>query len=411
MPCSPAPSRPPAQRALRPGCRAPGAPARTGRPAAAPNSSGSSAPSATCTPPSRSVRKRHRGDADVHPQREVRGRADLAGDSPLGEQRDHGRVLRRPDPVPHPRGVQRLHARAHAGRPEELATVRHPGQPGVPRDPERRLEVLGAPAALVVGQPEADHAPARVLRSESSQGARLQRVLGPVRPDHHPDPDPAGRAGVGRRVQHQVDERGQPAEPVRVPAGIDLDLQPSGPVGLLVGGHLVQEPADVGLALQHRARRVVQPLEPEPALLVGAVHPHRLVRGQRVGQTHAVLAGEVDQGGAAHGAGEVQVQVGLGQRPEVAAQSPASASSRWIRPTPSTRSSSPERVRQPEVAGRPERLAGHDRDLGLVQDQRGQLGGGLRPPAAQLAAEQPPDGREAVERALRDRARRRRRSR
>ena len=170
---------------------------------------------------------------------------------------------------------------------------------------------------------------------------------------------------------------------------ISSQPDPSAP---LVRGHLVQQPADVGLALQHRPRGVVQPLEPEPALLVGRrARRTGWSERQRVGQPHAVLAGEVEQGGAAHGAGEVQVQVGLGR----GAREVAAGQSRGLGEQPLDPADAldqvvvAERVRQPQVAGRAERLARHHGDLRLVQDQRGQLGGGLRPPAAELAAERP----------------------
>ena len=43
-------------------------------------------------------------------------------------------------------------------------------------------------------------------------------------------------------------------------------------------------------------------------------------------------------------------------------------------------------VGQPQVAAGPERLAGHDRHLGLLEDQRRQLGRGLRRDAADRPA-------------------------
>ncbi len=223
----------------------------------------------------------------------------------------------------------------------QLAAVRHREQTGSAGDPERRLEVLGPAPALVVAQAEADDPASCVLRGEARQGAGLQRVLGAVRPDHDADPHAGVRRRVRRGVEHELGEGRHPAEQPRVPARVDLDLQPAGPVGPLVGGHLAQQPADVVLALKHRAGGVVQPLEPEPAPLVRA-QVQRVVRGERLGQPHAVLGGQVEQGRTPHGAGEVQVQVGLREPPQVAAgQARASAMSRWMRLTPSTRSSSP----------------------------------------------------------------------
>ena len=63
-----------------------------------------------------------------------------------------------------------------------------------------------------------------------------------------------------------------------------------------------------------------------------------------------------------------------------------------------------ERVGEPQVAGRAERLAGHDRHLGLLEDVLGQLGGGLDHAAVVLLAEQPLDRRVGVERAAGHRA-------
>ncbi|CAO0826410.1 hypothetical protein SMICM17S_04006 [Streptomyces microflavus] len=126
---------------------------------------------------------------------------------------------------------------------------------------------------------------------------------------------------------------------------------------------------------------VVEPLETEPAALVGRPQFRWLTAGQRVGEVDPVLVGEFEQGGGPHRPGEVQVQVGLGQQtyitlhrkilphgraaaeaaflfgvgpgrkepPAEAAgahdsagcQALASPSSFWSRETPSMRSSSP----------------------------------------------------------------------
>src|SRR5690606_14848158 len=59
------------------------------------------------------------------------------------------------------------------------------------------------------------------------------------------------------------------------------------------------------------------------------------------------------------------------------------------------------RVRQAEVPRRAERLARHQRDLRLLQDQRGQLHRRLGTLAAELLAQQLLDRRVGVERALR----------
>ena len=94
------------------------------------------------------------------------------------------------------------------------------------------------------------------------------------------------------------------------------------PSDALVLRGLQHQPADVLLVAQYRARHVVEPLETEPAALVGRPELGRLARPQGVGaqhlrQVHAVLVGELQQRRRTHGAGEVQVQVRLGQEADV----------------------------------------------------------------------------------------------
>ena len=64
-----------------------------------------------------------------------------------------------------------------------------------------------------------------------------------------------------------------------------------------------------------------------------------------------------------------------------------------------------EREREPGVAGRAERLAGHDRDLGLVEQHLAQLERGRRRRGRRARGRARPRRREAVERALRLEAR------
>jgi hypothetical protein len=214
--------------------------------------------------------------------------------------------------------VQHLDARARRRRADQLAAVRHEHQAGPLGDPERRHEVGGRPSAFVVGEPEADHAAPDVLRREPGQGARVERVPGPVGGDHHGHPDAGADRRLPDRVEHQVGERGDPAEPGGVPRRVDLDLQPAPTVAHVVLGGLPHQPAYVVLGPEHRARDVVEPLEPEPALLVGCRQLRRPLGHQGVGQDDAVALRQLEQGAVPHRAGEVQVQVGLGQRPNVA---------------------------------------------------------------------------------------------
>ena len=202
--------------------------------------------------------------------------------------------------------------------PAQLAAVRREQQPGRARRSRKApREVGGAAAALVVGEPEADHAAAGVLTGEPGQGAGVERVPGPVGGDHHGHPEPGRRRGLADRVEHQVGERGDAAEAGAVPARVDLDLQPAAAVAHVVLGGLAHQPAYVVLGAQHRPRHVVQPLEAEPALLVGRGQRRRPLLDQLVGQHDAVAGRELEQRRVPHRPREVQVQVRLRQLQEV----------------------------------------------------------------------------------------------
>ena len=131
--------------------------------------------------------------------------------------------------------------------------------------------------------------------------------------DHHRHPDADVARRLADRVEDQVGELGDPAELGGVPARVDLDLQPSAAVALVVLGRLTHQASYVVLGAQHRPRDVVEPLEPEPALLVGRRELRRPVLDQRVGEVVAVALGELEQGGVPHGAGEVEVEMGFGK--------------------------------------------------------------------------------------------------
>ena len=131
-------------------------------------------------------------------------------------------------------------------------------------------------------------------------------------------PRPVARRGVADGVEHQVGEGGDPAEARGVPAGVDLDLQPPAAVADVVLGGLAHQPAYVVLGAQHRPGDVVEPLEAEPALLVGRRQLRRPLLDQRVGQRDAVALGELEQRRVPHRPGEVQVQVRLRQVAQVA---------------------------------------------------------------------------------------------
>ena len=104
------------------------------------------------------------------------------------------RVLGGADAVAEPVGVQVVEADPDVLGAAQLAAVRREQQPGPLGDPERRREVGGAAAALVVGEAEADHPAAGVLRGQPGQGAGVERVPGAVGGDHHGHPEPGRRA-------------------------------------------------------------------------------------------------------------------------------------------------------------------------------------------------------------------------
>ena len=154
--------------------------------------------------------------------------------------------------------------------PEQLAAVRDQQQPGPLGDRERRREVARCCRAArrwtARSRPRRGRrtAPASRARVRASSGCRVRlAAITTAMPE-------AGVArGLADRVEDQVGERGDPAEPGGVPAGVDLDLQPPAAVAHVVLGGLPHQPAYVVLGAQHRPRHVVEPLEAEPALLVG----------------------------------------------------------------------------------------------------------------------------------------------
>ncbi len=90
---------------------------------------------------------------------------------------------------------------------------------------------------------------------------------------------------------------------------------------LRVLGGLAHQPLDVLGLSEAGPRRVVQPLEAEPAALVGRPQAGRFAAGQGLGegfgQPDAVLVGQLQHGGGPHRTGEVQVQMGFRQFREI----------------------------------------------------------------------------------------------
>ena len=106
-----------------------------------------------------------------------------------------------------------------------------------------------------------------------------------------------------------------PPNRVRVAGRVHLDLQPAASPSAASSSAVSRTSRWTSSGRpQHRPGDVVQPLEAEPAALVGRPQLGRPVLLQRVGQVQALLAGELDQRGVPHRPGEVQVQMGLGQR-------------------------------------------------------------------------------------------------
>ena len=111
-------------------------------------------------------------------------RADLEGHPRLGDALEHPRVLDAAHPVADAVRAQRVEGRLDRGGAEQLAGVGHERQAGPPGDLERRGEVRGRAAALVVAQPEPDDRPGAltgVLGREPGQGAGVERVPDPAR--------------------------------------------------------------------------------------------------------------------------------------------------------------------------------------------------------------------------------------
>ena len=266
--------------------------------------------------------QRDAGLVGVDPERDVAAGADLQGDAALHDGVEHAAILDRADPVTDPVGGQVLQGGADVVRAEQLAAVRHRRQPGRPRDPERPGEVGRAAPPLVVAEAEAHHAArpaAGVAHGQPGQGAGIEWMPHPTGSDHQHDGHTRCRRGVPGGVLDDLEGRGQTAQMHGVRRGVDLELEPPGAVAGVVLGGLVHQPSDVGLVAHAGPGDVVEPLEAEPALLVGGPQLGWCAGGQDVGQPDPVLAGQVQQRHRPHRTGEVQVQVGLGQPGDVAA--------------------------------------------------------------------------------------------
>ena len=180
------------------------------------------------------------------------------------------------------------------------------------------------------------------VRASSGCRVRLAR-------DDHADAD-AGRPG--RRAARRRAPARRPGSDRQAHGAYDvgstwISSQPEPSARVVLGG-LAHQPAHVGLAADHRAGGVVEPLEPEPAALVGRAQlrrvrrrrPRRRASGSRTPCSAASsrsVAGRSDPV-------KCRCRCAFGsaaQVPRRGAQCVASASSWCSRVTPSTRSSSP----------------------------------------------------------------------
>ena len=212
------------------------------------------------------------------------------------------------------RGAEPLDGQQHRAGPAELARVRDPDEPGIPGDPERLLEVPGVSPGLVVGQPEAHDAPPGELACDPGVRLRVARVPRPVRGDHEAGADPVSLTRGQQRVEHHLDRGVQPAEAGGVRRRVHLELQPADARERLVLDDLGHHPPYLGLGAQQVASLVVQALELVPAPQAGGVEVDRGGLEQAVRERDPLLLGKIDKGVVTHPAGEVQVEVRLGER-------------------------------------------------------------------------------------------------
>ncbi len=225
----------------------------------------------------------------------------------------------RRDAVPDPVGAQLVQAGPDAGRPAAAHRHAEPtaarpgsrcGRPARTRPVAPRRSSLLSPNPITP-RPAYCAASRASVRASSGCLVRLAAMMTPM-------PTPGRGAGLRRRVEHEFHGGGEPAEPGRVAGRVDLDFQPARAVGRLVLRGLAQQPADVGLggAVPTARCRTAAGTGTSPAPRWPSAQPYRPVAGQRRGQLDPVLAGQLHQRRMPHRAGQVQVQVRLGERAE-----------------------------------------------------------------------------------------------
>ncbi len=168
----------------------------------------------------------------------------------------------------------------------------------------------GRPMASSLARPKDDHAPVGAARGEPGLLDRHRRLDGAVGREHEADADAQLLAGGLERVEDHVDDLLVGAEAVAVVRCVERRLDPDRAVEHAVLDHLEHQPCEVVGGQQHLARRHVGLGE----------RAERAVAAD-LGDGDPGDAGELGQRGRAHRPLEVDVQVALGQRAEVARRS------------------------------------------------------------------------------------------
>ena len=290
-----------------------------------------------------------------------RGRRARAGRR-AGRRRHRPDLASGPDSSP-PCGTAADRPLARSGRPARS-----------PRSPRgaRRSTARTPPAASAYGRPA----------GPSVQ--RIERVPGAVRRDHdsHPEPGPVRR--LPDAVEDQVSRWGDAAE-LTAYTWDRLNLEAAGAPARRSSSAASNEPADRGLGVHapNAPRRRGAGSGTTPCSSVAeeaaAASPRR---GRR--ERDPVPLAELDQRGGTQRPGEVQVEMCLRQRRQVTA-GPRGLDDAGRHLAEELLEAGDaldqvvvaERVGPPQVPRRPERLARHDCDLRFVEDELGQLGGGL----------------------------------
>ena len=283
-----------------------------------PKSSGSSAPSATGMPASTSSRSGTSAAVGVDPEGHVAARADLERDAALGHHRPApGGPPTLRTPWPRRSGHRASRVVSTAAGPSSSPPCGTRASPARRAIAKARANSSVTPRRSSLDSPKPDHGPgplARVLGGQPGQRPGVERVPHAARghDDRHLGALLCGD-GAGL-VEHDLQGRGDAADERRVRRRVDLDLQPARPLGGVVLRGLAHDAAHVGLAAHAGPGGVVEALEAEPAALVGARSAAAASRssatsGRRMPCCSARSRSVLD----AHRAGEVQVQVGLGQ--------------------------------------------------------------------------------------------------